>query len=141
MSWDAARQHEKQYREKRWAALNNERKQEWFTTPLGELTELFDEKYDRDTENEKWQQEYDKKKTKNADFKKLMGWRIRLASLCSRTRDLRCQFAAWDDNRVRTPLDWDRFEYGRLGYNEMKLDNLDQVVKDLDKGVKTLPAG
>jgi len=146
MSWDAAKEHEDQYREDRWKALNNEQKAKWFTTPLGSVSELFADYvsdgwtlaglYDRQWENSAWREEYDK--NREADIKKLQGWRIRLASLCSRTRDLRSQFAAWSDHRVRVPLDWDRFEYGRVGFNKTKLDHLDQIVKDKEGGMEQL---
>lgn len=135
MSWDDARQHEKQYREKRWKALNNEQKQEWFTTPVSSLSELID-KYKRDDENEQWKKEYIKKH--KADIKKLTNWRIRIASLCSSTRDIRTQFAARSERRARSALDWDRFEFQRLGFNDLKLDNLDQIVKDFAGGMKKL---
>jgi len=123
MSWDAHKEHMDTYREQRVQALNNEEKQHWFTTPVGSIPDLVDI-FDRKTENETWEAEYNDK----ADLRKLQGSRIKIAALCSATRDVRSQFAAWSSKRVRVPLDWDRYEYMRCGFNYTKLDHLDKVV-------------
>jgi hypothetical protein len=143
MSWDAAKSHMDDYRKKRVQALNNEIKQKWFTTPLGSVSELFTDKFNRDDENNAWRSEYTGDRGRSdadryGDVKKLQNWRIRIASMCSSARDLRSQFAAWRDHRVRVPLDWDRFEYERVGFNFTKLDNLDQILKDKEGGLAAL---
>jgi hypothetical protein len=133
MSWDAQKEYMDDYRNDRYPALNNEEKQKWFTTPLGTVAELFTDYWERTPENDGWEGEY--KKGKKADIKKLQHWRLKIAAMCSGARDLRSQFAAWDDHRIRRPLDWDRFEYQRTGYLVTKLDHFDQVLKDKEAGM------
>jgi hypothetical protein len=118
------------YRKARSKALNNAERMKWSTQPLQRLDELFKGstgKFDSSKENTDWEQLYQSTTPQSLD--KYAAHRLKIAFLAGCRRDLRILMAAGATHRVRVPLDQDRFELSRLGFNRMKTDKFEEMVK------------
>jgi len=116
------------YRTERAKALNNEQRQGWSTTPLESVDQIFSADYFSSTEeNDAW----DEMRGDDGDATTLefRGVQLKIAFLAGCHRDLRMIFAAGAGNRIRTPLDQDRFEYMKLAFHQAKTEVLQQVAQ------------
>ena len=113
------------YRTERGKALNNERRMSWFCDGAESLGALMDT-FSSSAENAAWEKLYG---DKTSPTRKLEAARIKIAFLASCRRDLRMLFAATHENRMRTPLDHDRFEYMRLAHYRLRIDILRQILQ------------
>lgn len=117
------------YRTERSKALNNEQVMGWSTSPLASVKELVDV-FDSTAANDAWTTEFDKiKKGDNPPgANKVAGLRVAVNFLAGCRRDVRIQYAAGDESRVRVGHDYNRFEYSRLAYNNYVMDLVDKTM-------------
>ena len=127
----------KDYRLARSKALNNEERMKWFTEPLEKLDDLFDDEkgiFSTKESNDAWET---LKNTKTADTLKLRELQTEVAFLAGCYRDLRMLFAVGENNEPRTELDYDRFEYMRVAFNQHKMELLQKILTSQKKGFST----
>ena len=134
MSWDSAVDFLKTYRIDRVKALNNEVRQKWSTEPLDELADFHNEIFDSTTENSDWSTLV-ATTDPPPSINKVQAVRLKISFLAGCRRDTGMMFEAWEGRRLRMPLDHDRFERSRLGFNIGKMVKLDQVIKTKEKSL------
>ena len=123
------------YRADRVDALNNQKRMRWSTSDVDDLKAL-QEKFSSKQENTDWQTSYDKMKeamrAKRAEPKenvsKRQAQQQKIAFLAGCRRDLRILFIASTDT-MRTPVDWDRYEFMKLEFHRQKLALLEQAIQ------------
>jgi len=120
------------YRDKRGDALNNQKRMAWSTQPVDTLDD-FIAVFSSAEENANWENMY--LNDKEFDSVQLEGARLKIAFLAGHRRDMRILFACSENNRVRSGLDHDRFEYMQSSFNRQKLEVLEQVIDSKDKGL------
>ena len=125
MGFKAATDYMRTYREERGKALNNEQRMGWFCDNASDMTDLLD-KFSSTEENSTWEDLYEKN---TAPTRRFEAERIKIAFLAGCRRDLRMLFASGENNRIRLPLDHDRYEYMRTIFHRLKMDVLKQVVE------------
>lgn len=118
-----------QYRAERVKSLNNEQVQGWATTPVSAVKDLVDV-FKSTATNDQWSAEYEKTKKNDeavgADKIQFLRAGINFLSGCR--RDVRIQYAAGTEHRVRLGPDYNRFEYSRLAYVNYTMDLADKVM-------------
>ena len=133
MGWKLAKEYLDEYRTEMGKALDNTRRQRWFTSASDSYAYMM-EVFSRQSENAGWLDEYNA----DGDFAKLTANRQRVAFLASCARDARRQFAAGSDDRARTAADIDRFQVMRLNHSIKVLDVFDQLLTARDGGIREL---
>jgi hypothetical protein len=112
------------YRTNRAAALNNEERMKWSTADVSSLSELV-ETFGTDQENADWKTAYEA----NDDVTVQQAHALKIAWMAGCRRDMRMLFVTGDDNRMRLPQDFDRFEYMRNFWARAKLEVFAQVIE------------
>lgn len=130
MAWEDALDYLDKYREEHAKALDNEQRAKWSTHEVDDLAELV-EKFNSDAENAEWEEMHDKPLEEN---EKIAAVRLKVHFLAGSRRDIRTQFAASADDRVRTDLDQRRFEYMRLAFHKLKMDLFRQQIDGMAEG-------
>ena len=106
-----------QYRAERVKSLNNEQVQGWATTPVSAVKDLWSAEYEKTKKNDE---------AVGADKIQFLRAGINFLSGCR--RDVRIQYAAGTEHRVRLGPDYNRFEYSRLAYVNYTMDLADKVM-------------
>jgi len=136
MALDQLTKYISDYRIERCKALNNERRMPWFASASSSIPALLTDVCSTKEANSQWERVYlQGDKSAVNDRLKLSGYRMEVAFVAGCRRDLRILFAAGDDNRPRTSLDWDRFEYQRLILNNTLMDLMVKNIKNEQKGI------
>jgi hypothetical protein len=128
------------YRQSHGQALNNLARMRWSTSDVKDLAEL-QTKFSTTQENTDWQTSYDKMKAamkaKTKESKeniiKHVAQQQKIDFLAGCRRDMRILFIAGIDN-IRTPIDWDRFEFMKVDFYQQKLALLAQAIKSREGG-------
>jgi len=124
------------YRQDRGEALNNQKRMRWSTSDVKDLKSL-QETFSSTKENADWQSSYDKlktaQKTKKAvpqeTISKRQAQQMKISFLAGCRRDLRILFIS-GTNAMRTPLDWDRYEFMKVEFHRQKLALLEQAIHE-----------
>lgn len=129
MAFEEARQYLEKHFEKRGEDLRGGKRLKWSTYEFGDLKEQLD-KFSRDDAHGKWKGEHEQKQP---DMNKLMGISSQIAWLCGCARDIRMQFSAGADDKVRTSVDHARFEVSYLEWKAKALKRLKELDKEREK--------
>lgn len=125
------------YRLQRGRALNNEVRQGWSTSSVDSL-KAFVDVFSSATENAEWQTMYNKQD--QVESTKVQALGLQVAFLAGCRRDVRIMYVAGDDDRGRSALDWERYEYMRLIFHRLKIQSLSAMITAKAKGVKAITA-
>ena len=124
MPFDDAEKFIEDYLLKRHDDLLGGKRQSWATDTVADIPKLI-AKFDSTTEDTEWVTLWQKKQK---DFNELMGLRGKIAWQCGVRRDLRTQFAAGKDNRLRGSIDHLRFEAVRALWAKKSLVRLRELL-------------
>jgi hypothetical protein len=123
------------YRKDRGEALNNAKRMRWSTSDVSDLKSL-QATFSSTQENSDWQTSYDASKAAMKEVKadpdqnssKRQAQQMKIAFLAGCRRDLRILFISGIDD-MRTPIDWDRYEFMKVEFYRQKLALLKQAVQ------------
>jgi hypothetical protein len=124
MSWESSMSYMETYRRDRGKGLNNEEPLRWFMSEAFTMSDLIDDVFSRQTENDAWETEYQNK----GSSLKLQADSLKVSMMAGTVRDLRILFAAGKENRPKTAADHDRIEFMQNGFNLAKLDQLRNII-------------
>ena len=132
MSFEKACDYLTEYQKTKQAAMNNEKRSKWFLYPLKKLTDIKDDIFERGTERTDWSKDY---QSPTSTLPRLALLEMKVTVLAGWYKDIRMIFTCGPDNRVRTPVDFDRATYMHSVAAELSVSHLkNMLVKVKPKG-------
>lgn len=117
---------EETYHQKRSGDLKEGRRLRWSTDDFSTMAEMIDT-LDSTDEDQKWFEKWSKPKT---NINELIGLGAKLGWLCGIRHDVRMQFCAGKDDRLRGALDNWRYEILRAKWAEHGLRRLREIIEN-----------